>query len=303
MSLVEKAIERLKNSKAADGNNRAPVPLARQTPKKAAMGDVVAPHTASMSIEVHEEALRASGFLASAKYARQLAEEYRHIKLPLLASAFGISAPRVDNGNLIMVASALSGEGKTQTTINLALSMAMEKDRTVLLIDADVAKPTVSRLFGLVDAPGLLDLLAGDVNSVAEVIVHTDRPKLRILPAGRPRDHATELLASDRTREVIDELQSRYSDRIVLFDSPPLLATSEALVLATLVGQIALVVAADSTPRMAIREALGLLDPDHAISLILNKTKRRGGSQYGYYGGAYGIYGQKEREELHAAGD
>jgi Mrp family chromosome partitioning ATPase len=172
--------------------------------------------------------------------------------------------------------------------------MAMEKDRTVLLVDADVANPTVSRNFGLADSPGLLDVLEGDVDSIADVMVRTNLPRLRLLPAGRPRDNATELLASDRTQAIVDELQSRYPDRIVIFDSPPLLATSEALVLAKVVGQVAMVVSANTTPRMVVKEALSMLDPEQAVSLVLNKSQTMSGGKYGYYG-SYGQYGQSER--------
>ncbi len=293
MSFVEKAVSRIKRERS--GQKKKPVkPVARpdiEHDPERAPGEGDAGH-AGLSVTVDHDALVRAGYIASEKFERRLAEEFRHIKRPLLEDAFSSGA--VENGNLVMVGSALPGEGKTHTCINLSLSMAMEKDRTVLLVDADVANPTVSRTFGLGDAPGLLDLLEGDVASAADVIVRTNLPRLRLLPAGRPRDNATELLASDRTRSIVSELQSRYRDRIILFDSPPLLATSEALVLAKVVGQVAVVVAAESTPRSMVKEALSMLDPEQSVSLVLNKSQSRSGGKYGYYG-SYGIYGQSER--------
>jgi len=303
MSFVQKAVERMKK-RNGDKPDSQPVtqatghqqePLAKVMPVDDPMGTTLA----GFRVEVDQERLRREGFLAPAAYQRQLAEEYRHIKRPLLANAFGVGVPKVQGANLVMVASALSGEGKTRTCINLALSMAQERDRTVLLVDADVAKPTVSRLFGLQDHLGLLDLLAGDCSDLREVLVATDVPKLRILPAGKPREHATELLASERMRDIAEDLGTRYPNRIILFDSPPLLATTESVVLAGLVGQIALVVAAGTTPREAARQAVGLMDPDKAINVILNKSRRAGGDSYGYgYGyGQYGHHGKTENDE------
>lgn len=289
MSIVQKAVAKMKERGRA-----TPQP----TPQYEPLGHVVE-DAAEGSVRVNgtrvrmdPRALRKAGFLPPKEYERQLAEEYRHVKRPLLANAFGIGVPKVENGNLIMIASAVSGEGKTHTCINLALSMAQEQDRTVLLIDADVAKPTVSRLFGLGRHPGLLDLLAGQVTDLHQVLVKTDVPKLRLMPAGTPREHATELLASNRMREISEELESRYPDRVILFDSAPLLATSESVVLAGIVGQIAMVVAAESTPKDAVREAMGRLDPDKAINFILNKARHHSGADYYGYG-AYGFYGDR----------
>lgn len=292
MSLVEKAVSRMKAGRAP-ALDKPKKPVAKRQVTTDAR-DSASAGFAEISVTVDHDALVRSGYLASEKFERRLAEEFRHIKRPLLEGAFGVGNSKVENGNLVMVGSALPGEGKTHTCINLALSMAMEKDRTVLLVDADVANPTVSRNFGLEDAPGFLDLLDGDVTGVAEVLVKTSLPRLRLLPAGRVRESATELLASDRTRAIVDELQSRYRDRIIVFDSPPLLATSEALVLAKVMGQIVMVVSAESTPRSMVKEALSMLDPDQSVSLVLNKTRSMSGGKYGYYG-SYGVYGQTER--------
>ena len=216
-----------------------------------------------------------------------MAEEYRVIKRPILANAFGKVAHRPDRANLVMVASSVPGEGKTFNAINLAMSVATELDRTVLLIDADVLKPAVTRLLGIEAEKGLIDVLDDPDTLLPDVLIKTDIPRLTILPAGKLHSHSTELLASDSMRRLADELSERYPDRLVIFDSPPLLATTEAVVLAELMGQIALVVAAESTPRPTVNQTLDLFSEDKVVGLILNKNRQAARQEY--YG--YGQYG------------
>ena len=151
----------------------------------------------------------------------------RKIKRPLLEFAAGLKADTSNIANLIMIASALPKDGKTFTCINLALSMAIEKDTTVLLVDADMPKPNISRIFGVGEEPGLIDLLLDDEKGVLDVILDTDVPGLRLLPAGQRDEHATELLASKRMVDVVKQLSCTCPGCIVIFDSPPLLVTSE----------------------------------------------------------------------------
>lgn len=294
MSIVEKAVSRLGNGRPKKPEKPEPPPPGGD--RRQGLGTLAGGSESEPSVSVDRNRLRDAGFLAPEEYERRLAEEYRRIKRPLLANAFGLGAPRIDLGNLIIVASARSGEGKTHTCINLALSMAMEKERTVLLVDGDVAKPTVSGVFGVEDAPGLLDVLEPGGPAIEDCILTTDIPGLRLLPAGAPRDGATELLASDRMRALAAELSGRYRDRIVLFDSPPLLDTSESVAMASVVGQVALVVAAGITPQRAVRDAVGQLSPEQAVNVILNKQRfQSSGTYYGSYGYGYG-YGHQERE-------
>ncbi|MDX9740804.1 MAG: XrtA-associated tyrosine autokinase [Gammaproteobacteria bacterium] len=220
-----------------------------------------------------------------------LAEEYRLIKRPLLANAFGKNADLIEHGNLIMVTSARAGEGKTFTSVNLAMSIAMEMDRTVLLVDADVGRPRVHQILGTPLGPGLIDLLLDDSLDVADVMLKTNVPKLSLIPMGRYHDHSTELLASQEMLRLTGELAGRYPDRVVIFDAPPLLITSEAVVLAGLMGQIVFVVLAEKTPRAAVRDALSLLDANKPIGLVLNKCRRTPGDSYGY-GYGYGASGK-----------
>lgn len=228
-------------------------------------------------------ALLKAGLLPPEEDSHVLATQFRQIKRPLIRHAFGKRATKVDDGNLIMITSALAGEGKTFTSINLALSMARERDHSVILVDADVAKPHVSSIFGVSDEPGLLDIIEDPSLTVESLIMPTDVDGLNILPAGCPRPHATELLASARMEDIAAALAIVTHEPIVIFDSPPLLQTSESSVVATLVGQIVVVVRADSTSHEALQMALKTLGQERAVSLILNQA--RGGTndfQYGY---------------------
>jgi protein-tyrosine kinase len=234
--------------------------------------------------------LHRMGVVAPDAEKSQIAEEFRIIKRPLIANAFGQGTARVKNGNLIMVTSSLPGEGKSFCAINLAISMAMEMDRTVLLVDADVAKPRVPEYLGIHADKGLLDVLQDKDLKLSDVLIRTDIAKLTVLPAGRTYKRATELLASAAMSRLIEDIGNRYPDRIILFDSPPLLATSEASVLATHMGQIVMVVEAERTSQDAIREALNHIQSCEVVGMLLNKTTPTPGADY-YYG-YYGSYGK-----------
>lgn len=213
-----------------------------------------------------------------------VAEEFRAIKRPLIRNAFSKDGRPVNRNNLIMVTSALPGEGKTFTAINLAISIAMELDHTVLLVDADVARPSVLRTLGLKSQSGLMDILLDAKLDVADVLLKTNIDTLSILPAGKSHRHATELLASQTMSSLLDEIASRYPDRIVIFDSPPLLLTTEARVLASQMGQIVVVVEAETTTMNAVKSALSQLEACSNVNLVYNKAKNFPGQEnYGYY--------------------
>jgi exopolysaccharide/PEP-CTERM locus tyrosine autokinase len=213
------------------------------------------------------------------------AEDFRLIKRPLLRNARGDGdTPPIHHGNLIVVTSAMPGEGKTYCAVNLAMSIAMEMDITVLLVDADVARPSVLKVLGLPPEPGLLDILLHEQTGLADVILRTNVPTLSILPAGRANKHATELLASRNMSRLLTEIAERYADRIVIFDSPPLLMTTEASVLASQMGQIVMVVESERTSQHAVKEALRHIEHCPNISLVYNKsTAFPGAEYYGYY--------------------
>jgi receptor protein-tyrosine kinase len=243
------------------------------------------------SIDVSVERLRAAGFALPPDMQHSLAEELRLIKRPLLLNAEAGSTS-VPNGNVLMVASALPGAGKTFLSMNLALSMSSELDWTVLLIDADVTRPTLSRKLGLGDAPGLVDLLEHERGEVADYVFKTNVPGLHVLPAGSSRPNVKELLGSQRMRAVVADLTERHAHRIVLLDSPPLLLTSEARVLASYAGQIVFVVEAGVTPRRSVLDAIETLDQSKAINLVLNKNRQPLGIGDYHYAG-YSPHGRE----------
>ena len=213
-----------------------------------------------------------------------MAQQYRRIKRPLIVNATGRGGARVANGHVIMVASAIAGEGKTFTAINLALSMSREKDVHVLLVDADVAKAHISRQLGVAGAPGLLDVLRDGRVGVESVILSTDVPNLSVLPAGTHSHETTELLASVRMEEVMRAIAQHDERRVALFDSPPLLLTTESHAIAQVAGQVVLVVRAAGTPQHAVLSALSYLGDHPAVSLVLNQSTASVPANYYYYG-------------------
>lgn len=214
----------------------------------------------------------------------QIGEEFRIIKRPLITNAFNQNSGRANNGNLIMVTSALVGEGKSFCAINLAMSIAMEMDHTVMLVDADVARPSIPKYLGVKSEKGLMDILLDKNLDLSDVMIRTNIEKLSILTAGRRSRRATELLASQSMSDLLTEIAQRYNDRIVIFDSPPLLLTSEARVLASQMGQIVLVVEAEKTSQKTIKDALRQIESCESINLIYNKARPFGGGDlYGYY--------------------
>ena len=239
--------------------------------------------------ELSEERLRRNGFLSRQDERNQLAEEFRIIKRPILENAFGPPSRLISHGNLVMVTSAAPSEGKTYCSINLALSIAREVNRTVLLVDADVARPALPGALGLGARLGLLDVLLDQHASLPDVLIRTNIPNLSLLPAGGSHRLSTELLASEGMARLVMEMSERYPDRIIIFDSPPLLATSEASVLASHMGQVLLVVESERTPASAVERALEQLEPCEVVLTLLNKARGTLGSEYGYsYYGGYG---------------
>lgn len=236
-------------------------------------------------VDINLARLRQLGMVTHDGGRTAVAEDFRIVKRPLLRNARGDGelAP-IRHGNLIVVTSAMPGEGKTYCAVNLAMSIAMEMDMTVLLVDADVARPSVLKVLGLPPEPGLMDILLREQTELADVILRTNVSTLSILPAGRANKHATELLASRNMSALLTEIAERYADRIVIFDSPPLLMTTEASVLAAQMGQIVMVIESETTSQHAVKEALRHIDQCPHISLIYNKSKAFPGSEYyGYY--------------------
>jgi protein-tyrosine kinase len=247
--------------------------------------EVYSPAQRAKEVKIDLARLAAAGLVTPEAPRSQLADEFRVIKRPLLDNARGKSAAPVSRANLIMVTSGLPGEGKTFTAINLAMSIAMEMDHTVLLVDADVARPALLGVLGLPPSAGLMDVLTSPGISLSDVLLRTDVSKLTLLPAGMHHPRATELLASQGMMNLVHELANRYADRVIVFDGPPLLPTTESRVLATHMGQIVVVVEADNTTHGTVRNALAMLQGCPVVMTILNKAAKSDvGSYYGYYG-------------------
>lgn len=275
--LVDSQIESHKARQAVENFSS----VGKETEKKSAAKAV------SKRVELDLDMLVSSGFVSPNSPRSQISDQYRVIKRPLITNAMGKGASTIDNGNLIMVTSALAGEGKSFTALNLAMSIATELDNTVMLVDADVARPSVLRMLGLPASPGLLDLLVGDVADMSEVLLRTNIDKLTLLPSGTPHLRATELLASDAMSQLIRNIANRYSDRIIIFDSPPLLLTTESRVLASHMGQIVMVVHAQKTLQADVQHALASIENCPVKMMVLNQV--RSSSQGGYgYGYGYG---------------
>jgi receptor protein-tyrosine kinase len=246
----------------------APAPVEEEPPIR--LPGALPPRT----IELELPALAARGFLNPGDDDSSLANQLRLIKRPLINNCQGKGAAPVRNANRIMLTSALPGEGKSFLALNLAMSIAMERDSTVLLIDADTTRPSLSELLGTHAHEGLMDLLTDPARPVGRALLRTNLDKLAFLPAGKPRPGATELLASELMQQLVDQLASRYTDRILIFDTPPLLAAPEPPVLAGYMGQIVVVVEADRTTHRSARHALAAVASCPVVMSVLNKAGR-----------------------------
>ena len=232
--------------------------------------------------------MRLAGYVTPNCEPTRTAEEFRVLKRPLLIKAFGAGARRVPNGHLVMITSARPNEGKTFTAVNLGMSIASEPDLHVLLVDSDIHKLGLRDVLGVTADKGLVDLLVDDELDLADLLIKTNIPNLTVLPAGSSLPQATELLASQRMVDLTRELANRYPDRVIIFDAPPVLASSEPAALALHVGQIVVVVEAARTNHRAVQETLSLISACQNISFVLNKTSFSAGSDrfgsYSYYG-------------------
>lgn len=213
-----------------------------------------------------------------------IAEEFRVIKRPLLANISRKTTKPIRNANLIVVTSALPLEGKSFTAVNLAMSIAMELDRHVLLVDADVARPSLPRVLRCEGQAGLLDVLADRTVPLEDVLYRTNIPNLSLLFAGTSQPDATEMLASDTMTALLAEIAERYADRVIVFDSSPLLITTESRVLVQQMGQVVFVVAAEQTLQNVMKEALATIESCPVKYLVLNQVREGAtvGSGYGY---------------------
>ena len=302
MSLIEQAAKRLEELKKAGievpdalidpdsaRQERAADELPEAKPRwRAAVERTL--HTApappeqavSRAVTIDLAHLAAAGFLTPDAPHSPLANEFRVIKRPLLANAKEQPAAPGGRNNLILVTSSVAGEGKSFVALNLAMSIALEFDTRVLLVDADAGSPSFGETLKLPEGKGLMDLLVEEDLQLPDVLLRTNVEGLSLLGAGTVQNRSTELFASDSMRRLMDELATRYEDRVVILDSPPLLLTTEARALASLVGQIVVVIEAEQTPSNTLRRAIATIESCPRIMTVLNKARA---SELGPYDG------------------
>jgi exopolysaccharide/PEP-CTERM locus tyrosine autokinase len=273
MSIIDKALTKARATAQRDDR---PVPPSR-------------PRSGG-SIKLDLAHLQEEGLLVPSEHARAVRNQYRSIKSPILDLALGRSAPRPAAANVIVVTSAVPGEGKTFSAVNLAMALALEREVSVVLIDADLARPRISSVLGLGDRQGLAEYLAGDAPNWRDLSLLTDHHGMIVLPAGRAAGRGPELLATSQMDALLAEVTRPGSNEIVVIDSAPLLATNEARVLVRHAGQIVMVVRANSTLKPEFNEALSMLNRSKPIGLILNQARTVFGD---YYYGQYGDYDQQ----------
>jgi len=282
MNSIEKVVELLKkNTREPHAENEVQEDI-HQNLEKALDNRV----NAKEALKIDLECLEREGYITPNTLGSIKAEEFRIIKRPILQNAFGKSAVTIPNGNMIMVTSSLPDEGKTYISLSLAMSIALEMDKTVLLVDCDVINPSLSRLLDINEKSGLTDYLYDSKITLEDIIVNTDIPRLRLLPSGSQHLESNELLTSARMSNLVNELSERYTDRVILFDTPPLLLANQAVVISQLMGQIIVVVEAEKTPQNLVLEAVEKLDEKKVIGVVLNKARKPSGSNY--YGAYYG---------------
>ncbi len=316
-SLIEQATERLEQLRRAGvtppdasapagiaGSGLPPVPVGSVATAPAIMAvppsparvdseesgpqpETITPLAHSQRVDFDLELMAAANIVTPNAQRSQIADEFRILKRPLISNAKNPGALTPSHANLIMVTSAVPGEGKSFTSINLAMSIAAELDSTVMLVDADLARPSLPAMLGVPDGPGLLDLLDGSAE-MSSVLLRTNIDKLTFLRSGTPHARATELLASEAMRRLLDDMSKRYSDRIIIFDSPPLLLTTESRALAMYMGQIVFVVRAGRTLQSTVQHALSTIEACPLKLLLLNQTRGEAQGAYGGYGLGYG---------------
>lgn len=287
MSIIEKALEMMNENKDSEKevySEHSTEDSSSQQKMKETQKDEATPVISEKNSEkyiIDLDELEKRGYLTPNSSNKILFEQYRRIKMSVLGKAF---ENRKATNNIIMVTSSLSGEGKSYTSLNLAMSIAYEFNYTVMHMDADLIRQTTSRMFGLENEDGLIQYLNDDTKELADVILTTNIPKLNIIPSGfGGGDLITELLNSHRMESLILEMSKRYNDRIIIIDSPPMMMDSSSRALLKLARQTVFVVEAEKTPKFVVDDALNVLSEYDNVGVVLNKSNQRASSSYGYY--------------------
>lgn len=277
MSRIEKAIE-IATRKRNDASVDAPATTSVQSEDSPGRAPTMQRSRETIKID--------NPFLVTANdQGSPASEQYRKLKsLIVKLSQTG------DFGKTLMITSSTAGEGKTITSLNLAITMAQEFDHTVLLVEADVRKPSVLNYLGLKAEKGLTDCVI-DGFDISEVIVKTGIGSLSVLPAGRHVENPVELFSSNRMQELFAEISSRYNDRYVIVDTTPLLPFAEPSFIANMIGAVILVVREGVTTAEQLKSSLEMLKNHNLLGVVSNCVSRVNSLQ-GYYG-YYGYHGDK----------
>lgn len=262
MSRIEKAIQQALEKR--NGVQEGAVPE-RQSPEVASPSP-----TQQVSVE------SASPYLVAARDSDSpVSEDYRKLKSMIIKiTKMGKSQ------NALMVTSAVGGEGKTVTALNLAISLAQEYDHTVLLVDADLRRPSVHDYLGISPGPGLTECLTNGAD-IGGALIRTDLGNLTVLPAGKRVSNPSELVSSARMREVAMELKHRYANRYIIFDTPPVLLYSEALTIGSMVDGVLMVIGEGKVSQDSLREAFNMLSETKMLGAVYNNASME--ALHGYY--------------------
>ncbi len=311
MSLVEKALQKIQAQQvkppgpahARVQRTEAPPTTPVAATRSQYQHDVEAPFVPQGTpVNIDTAALRKAGLLPAVDQERAMTRQLRAVKHSLLRKMAADELLAESVPRTVMVTSGLPGDGKTFTSVNLAISLAMEKDINVVLVDADIPKPHITGMLGLTGQPGLIDVLMDPNADIASVVRSTSVRGLHFVPAGRDSDVATELLSSSRMTSVVQRLATLQSNFLVVFDSPPMLVTSEARALAALMSQILVVVKSGTTPQAIVKQTVEVLGPGAGhVSLLLNDARNSdlNADPYGY---GYGYAQNVERNTRADAG-
>ena len=286
MSSIEKAMQK-QQSKVAEPSAEVSTASSQEstTDEVAQTESSSGPKKSIATLNIDVTGLEESGFVALSKSRSLINEEFRSIKRKVLSNAFGGLSKTLRHGNLVLITSSRPNEGKTFCAVNLALSIALEKDKTVLLVDSDVLKPSVSKTLNIGANVGLIEYLLGE-EQITDVIYPTNIPNLKVLPAGLPHHLSNELLASDKMQVLFEEFATRYPDRIVVFDCPPLLGVNETAIMASECGQGVVVVEEQKSRVNEVKAAVDMLPDTMAVGLLMNRLTETSDTQgYGYYYG------------------
>ena len=272
MSRIEEALEKaVKTRSAGKGHNGGIKPASQAEMTSAPPGKIFSPARGAISV-------KNPTLVAATAPQSPIAEEYRKLKEMV------IKLTQADQTkNTLMVTSAMVGEGKSTTSLNLAISLAQEFDHTVLLIDADLRKPSIEKYLDLNPKPGLTDCLLDNVE-IQDVLLKTGIGKMMILPAGRIASNPGELFSSNKMSSLITEIKHRYADRYIIIDTPPVLPFAETRTMSRIVDGVIVVVKAGLCSPEDVQEALNAMHGANILGLVYNQaTFDTLSTSYAYY--------------------